>query len=357
MHPSFLAVFSSEPVRGSSAGPVPASANSVLRAPCVPLLVVSSSLFADANSLALFRENRDACSRRFAQSVPRITRIILHRSMTRPRSSLLCILFALLVVANRALADDIQKISPAGYVTDLAGVIPPSTQQRLEALCSELEQKTGAQLAIVTVRSLDDRPVEDYAVDLFKHLGVGAKKEGSGILLLLAPGDRKYRIEVGYGIEPIINDARAGDAGRAMVPFLRQNDFGSAVEVAAWQLAKYVADDRGVALSGQPPARPAANTRQQRESPISFFWIFFVLFILFQIFRSSVAGSTRRRGSGMNGCWWILPFLAGGGGGRGWGGGGSSWGGGGFGGGSSGGGGFGGFGGGSSGGGGASGSW
>jgi len=75
-------------------------------------------------------------------------------------------------------------------------------------------------------------------VDLFKHLGVGSKKESSGVLLLLAPNDRKYRIEVGYGIEPIINDARAGDAGRAMVPFLKQNDFGSAVEIAAWQLAK-----------------------------------------------------------------------------------------------------------------------
>ena len=280
--------------------------------------------------------------------------------MTRFRSSLLCIFFALLFVAGSASADDTRKISPTGYVTDLAGVIPPDTHQRLETLCTELEQKTGAQLAIVTVRSLDDRPVEDYAVDLFKHLGVGGKKQDSGVLLLLAPNDRKYRVEVGYGLEPIINDARAGDAGRAMVPLLRQNDFGSAVEVAAWQLAKYIADDRGVTLSGRPPARPVASARQQRESPISFFWILFVLFIFFQIFRSSVAGSARRRGrGGMDGCWWLLPFLlggGGGGGGRGWGGGGGNWGGGGFGGGSSGGG-FGGFGGGSSGGGGASGSW
>jgi uncharacterized protein len=278
--------------------------------------------------------------------------------MTRSRSLLLvfCISWVLVFGAYTASSDDIRKISPTGYVTDLAGVIPPNTQQRLETLCAELEQKTGAQLAIVTVRSLDNRPIEDYAVDLFKHLGVGAKKEGNGILLLLAPNDRKYRIEVGYGTEPIINDARAGDVGRAMVPLLRQSDFGSAVEAAAWQLAKYVADDRGVTLSGQPPAGPVRNTRRQPESPVSVFWILFVLFILFQIFRSSLAGAGRRRGGGMDGCWWILPFL-GGGGGRGWGGGGSSWGGGGFGGGSSGGGGFGGFGGGSSGGGGASGSW
>jgi len=280
------------------------------------------------------------------------------------RSSLwlahLCALLLFLSAASAFCADDINKISPIGYVTDLAGVIPSATRQRLETLCKEVEQKTGAQMAIVTVRSLDDRAAEDYAVDLFKHLGVGAKKADTGVLLLVAPNDRKYRIEVGYGLEPIINDARAGDAGRAMVPFLRQNDYGSAIEIATWQLAKYIADDKGVALSGQPLARRVATPSRQNPSPISFFWILFVLFILVQIFRSAAGSAVGRRGGSgcMNGCWWILPFLMSGGGGRGsgWGdGGGSSWGGGGgFGGG---GGGFGGFGGGSSGGGGASGSW
>jgi len=243
------------------------------------------------------------------------------------------------------LADDISKISPTGYVTDRAGVIPQATKQRLEALGTELEQKTGAQLAIVTVKSLDDRPIEDYAVDLFKHLGVGSKKERSGVLLLLAPNDRKYRIEVGYGIEPVINDARAGDAGRAMVPFLRQNNYGAAVEVAAWQLAKYIADEKGVTLSGQPPVRRTANNPRQRSSglsPIAFLILFFIIFRVF----AWISRGVGPRGGGMSGCWWILPFLMSGGGrggGSDWGGGGG-WGGGGFGGG--GGGGFGGFGGG-----------
>jgi uncharacterized protein len=278
-----------------------------------------------------------------------------------------CALFALAVIAP-AFADDISKIVPKGYVTDLAGVIPAATRQRLEALCTELEQKTGAQFAIVTVRSLDDRPVEDYAVDLFKHLGAGAKKQDTGVLLLVAPNDRKYRIEVGYGLEPTLTDARAGDAGRAMVPLLRQNDFGSAIEVAAWQLAKYIADDKGVTLSGTPPARPASGPRPNSGFPINPWVAFIILFVIFQIFssvaRKASAGRPSRSGC-MDGCWWILPFL-GGGGGSGWGGGyrgggstwsgGSDWGGGGSwgGGGDSG---FGGFGGGSSGGGGASGSW
>src|SRR6266403_3398990 len=189
--------------------------------------------------------------------------------MTRFRPLFLCVFVLVVFGVNTYSADDISKISPAGYVTDLAGVIPQGTKQRLETLGTELEQKTGAQLAIVTVKSLDDRPIEDYAVDLFKHLGVGSIKENSGILLLLAPNDRKYRIEVGYGIEPVINDARAGDAGRAMVPFLRQNDYGSAIEIAAWQLAKYLADEDGVTLSGQPPARPLADPARGPGLPVS----------------------------------------------------------------------------------------
>ena len=280
--------------------------------------------------------------------------------MLRLRLSYLrvCALFTLAAITP-AFADDISKIVPQGYVTDLAGVIPAAARGRLEALCAELEQKTGAQLAVVTVRSLDDRPVEDYAVDLFKHLGVGAKKQDSGVLLLVAPKDRKYRIEVGYGLEPVITDARGGDAGRAMVPLLRQNDFASAIEVAAWQLAQYVADDKGVTLSGSPPTRSVSRPAKTQQWPISPFALFAILFFVLQIFSAAVRRRTGRRGGGMDGCWWILPFLGGGGGGRGgWGGGYSS--GGGWGGGgnwSGGGGGFGGFGGGSSGGGGASGSW
>src|SRR3989441_5610900 len=170
-------------------------------------------------------------------------------------------------------------------------------------------------MASVTVHSLERESIEQYSVNLFKHLGIGSKKDNRGVLLLLAPTERKYRIEVGYGIEPVINDARAGDAGRAMVPFLRQNDFGSAVEVAAWQLAKYIADDRGVTLSGQPPARAIANTSHGRGLPISPFAFFIILFIVLRVFGSIISkGSGRRGGSGLGGCWWLLPFLMSGGG-------------------------------------------
>src|SRR6266436_1808352 len=165
-------------------------------------------------------------------------------------------------------AEDVKKIHPSGYVSDLAGVISPEAKTRLEALCAAVEQKTGAQMAIVTVQSLGGESVESYAVDLYKQLGVGGKKDHRGVLLLVAPNERKYRIEVGYGVEPVINDARAGDAGRAMVPYLRQSDYGKAAEVGAWQLAKYIADDAGVKLNGQPPAVRNQNGRGNIGFPV-----------------------------------------------------------------------------------------
>lgn len=259
----------------------------------------------------------------------------------------------LLFSASFCPAQDVKKFHPTGYVSDLAGVIGPEAKTRLEALCAEVEQKTGAQMAVVTVQSLEGEGVENYAVDLFKQLGVGSKKDNRGVLLLVAPNERKYRIEVGYGLEPVINDARAGDAGRAMVPYLRQSDYGKATEIAAWQLAKYIADDAGVTLSGQPPEMRNQNGRGNIGFPV--FWVILGLIIFFRAIRSLSGRGGGGSGGGL--LWFLLGMLASNSGrrsGGSWGGGG--WSGGGFGGGG-GGGGFGGFGGGSSGGGGASGSW
>src|SRR5271167_614444 len=181
--------------------------------------------------------------------------------------------YALLLLACCCVhAEKISSIRPQGYVTDLAQVIDPATKSKIEALCAEVAQKTGAQIAVVTVRSLDGQSKEDYAADLYKQLGVGSKKDNRGVLLLLAPTDRQYRIEVGYGLEPVINDARAGDVGRAMVPFLRSSNYNGAIQTAAWQLAKYIADDSGVTLSLSSPVRSA---RPQHDSGGAIgIWIF-----------------------------------------------------------------------------------
>jgi uncharacterized protein len=269
--------------------------------------------------------------------------------MTRIQPSRLFLLVSLCFLLPFATgAEDLKKIQPTGYVIDLANVLTPQAKAQLEALCLELEQKTGAQMAIVTVHSLDGDEAQVYANKLFKQLGVGSKKDDRGVLLLVSPDEHHYWTEVGYGLEPVINDARAGDAGRTMVPYFKQGDYNAGIQAGAWQLAKYIADDRNVTLSGQPNIRPI---RTRNTSGDSFgLVIFLVIFIFFIVM--AMAGAANR--SGGSGClWFLLGMLASSSGGRSSGGGGD-WGGGGFGGG---GGGFGGFGGGSSGGGGAGGSW
>jgi len=269
--------------------------------------------------------------------------------------------FAFLLLACAAYADKISDIHPVNYVTDLAGVVQAETAQRIDNMAGEVDRKTGAQMAVITVKSLDGRQVEDYAVELYKKLGIG-RKDDRGVLLLVAPNDRKYRIEVGYGLEPVINDARAGDIGRQMVPYLRAKDYSGAIDVASGMIATEIADASKVKLDQAPATVNAKGSHSgSDESDFPWWLIFPVGFIVVPfIFRTLFhrgPGSPRRRGGG----WGGGPggFLGGGGfgggwGGGGWSGGGGSWGGsGGCGGGID----FGGFGGGSSGGGGASGSW
>jgi len=264
----------------------------------------------------------------------------------------LAVLLFLVVSSNCARAEKIPDIRAQGYVTDLAQVIDPATKAKIETLCAEVQQKTDAQIAVVTVRSLEGETKEDYAVDLYKHLGVGSKKENRGVLLLIAPSERQYRIEVGYGLEPVINDARAGDIGRAMLPSLRSGDYSAAALVGVSSLAQLIAADKGVTLNGMPARRQAA------KSPWPW-WLKLLAIIGVLWFIRTIAQSVRRGGGGPRsglrsggfgpGMIFLPPMGGGWGGGGGFGG--SS---GGF---SGGGGGFGGFGGGLSGGGGAGGSW
>ncbi|MFY9689161.1 MAG: TPM domain-containing protein [Candidatus Acidiferrales bacterium] len=262
---------------------------------------------------------------------------------------LLATLFLAPQFARAQSVDQVAAQAKLGYVTDLAGVLSPSAKAQLTALCTEVQQKTQAQIAVVTIKSLGDQPIEDYSIDLATKLGVGPKSD-RGILILFAVDDHKYRFEVGYGLEPILPDGKVGTFGREAVPYLRQADYDDAILLVTRLVANTIAADRGVTLATPSTVRaprPAPNARVSPGVPL--FFIIAVIFVIISAIRRAVspaAASRYRRGGGS---WWIGPMIGGMGGGFGGGGGG-------FGGGG-GGGGFGGFGGGSFGGGGASGSW
>jgi uncharacterized protein len=243
---------------------------------------------------------------------------------------------------------------PTGYVNDYAHVLSPTARQQLEALCTEVNDKAKAQIFVVIVPSLGDRSVEDYSLDVATKWGVGPKQTSSGVLIFLAVNDRKYWVQVGYGLEPILPDGKVGGFGREAVPYLRQANYDAAVSLLTRRIADVIAQDRGITLSGAPPplAKTAGSDQGHGVGDLGglLFLGLCLLFAYIMIKSMSGGGSGRGRGGGSG--WWIGPLIGSSMGRGGWGGGG--FGGGGFGGG---GGGFGGGGGGSFGGGGAGGSW
>src|SRR5580704_9871378 len=158
-----------------------------------------------------------------------------------------------------AFALDTSKLKPSGYVNDFAHVIDGRSAAQIEAYCGSVERATGAQFAIVTVDSLEDEPVEDVAVRLFKEWGIGKKGTDEGLLVLLAIKDHKNRVEVGYGLEPIITDADAGSVRRGIRPILRQGNYGGALLAAAQQFGQQVAQAKGVTIEGQQRTQTASR--------------------------------------------------------------------------------------------------
>jgi uncharacterized protein len=232
------------------------------------------------------------------------------------------------------------ELQPAGHINDFARVLSGQAKSQLEMVAAEVKQKAGAEIAVAIVKSLDGDTVENFANILAERWGVG-DKEDRGALILLAIEDRKIRIEVGYGLEPIIPDGRAGEIRENMRPHLQAGAYDMAITTGVVELSRIIAQDAGVTLTMLGRAQPAQAGRGRRRRSRGF-GIWSLLFFLPFLFMR------RRRNGGWYGgamtSAWMLGSL---GGGRGFGGGNSG----------IGSGGFGGFGGGGFGGGGASGSW
>jgi uncharacterized protein len=246
---------------------------------------------------------------------------------------------AVLLAVLAAQAEPVAKLKATGYVNDFAHVLDANTVAQIEEICRQVDEKAHAQIAVATVHSLDGADIESYAVDLFHQWGVGSKSTNRGVLILYAIDDHRARIEVGYGLEPILPDGKVGGFQREAIPLMRSGSYNQALLLVTSRVAQTIAQDAGVQLTTPQVAQPPPETTEAPGKGISaggiLLLIVIVVIVLFTPLRSIL--------------FWMLfsGMFGGGGGSRG-----GGWGGGGFGGG-----GFGGFGGGSSGGGGASSSW
>ena len=229
---------------------------------------------------------------------------------------------------------------------DQAGIMSAQSRNDLEAKLKDLESKSGIQLVVATVKSLEGNDVETYANELFRNWKLGEAKKNNGVLLLVAPTEHKVRIEVGYGLEGTLTDALSSVIiSSAIVPRFKANDFSGGIERGVDGIINVLSGDTA---DWQPkPSVRAEDSPQLSNGLFSILFLLFVIFVVWSLIRSARSTSSGpyiRRGGGMiflptGGSWGSSGWSGGFGGG-----------GGGFGGGFSGGGGW-------SGGGGASGSW
>lgn len=127
---------------------------------------------------------------------------------------------------------------PNGYINDFADILDDNVEQELNTLVHDIETRTTAEIAVATVRSLDGMSVEEYANRMFKQWGIGKKGLDNGILVLVAPNERKMRIEVGYGLEPILPDGLAGEIiNTQMTPRFKNGDYAGGIRGGIRQIA------------------------------------------------------------------------------------------------------------------------
>ncbi|WP_436355623.1 TPM domain-containing protein [Brevundimonas sp. CEF1] len=244
---------------------------------------------------------------------------------------------ALWLAALPTLAAEIQFPALTGRVVDDAQLLSPEQEQTLTGKLATLEQQTGDQLVVVTLPSLQDQEIEDFGYQLGRHWGIGQKENDGGALLIVAPNERKVRIEVGYGLEGVLTDAYSSLIIRNdILPAFRQGDYAAGIIAGTDAVIAQLTADPAEAQARAAEAKSAASEREKPILPaIIIFLIFFFLFI--SLVGAAAGGKRRRGGKGGDGLTPILIWAAsealknqGRGGGRGgWGGGGGGFGGGG----------------------------
>lgn len=211
------------------------------------------------------------------------------------------ILVALALVASCAAAD-FSLLQPQGFVSDFANVLNPAHRAELERYCSRVQALAGAEIAMVTVPTLDGQPIDDVANSLYRRWGIGKKGKDEGVLFLLVPGDRRMRLEVGYGLEPILPDGYAGTLLRQLRPLLRTQEFGAAMLEAAHQIGTKIATAKSVSLDASIPSRREVRHSIGRDIAPAFVLPVIFLVIVFLIMRGTRSQHGYRRSSG-------LPFF------------------------------------------------
>ncbi len=227
-------------------------------------------------------------------------------------SRILLFLLAL-VLAGPAQAQTLPKFT--GFVVDAANVLPPEQEATLTRRLDELQRATGNQLVVATIPDLQGYAIEEYGIALLRGWQVGLKDVGNGAILIVAPTDRKVRIEVGYGLEPVLTDAFSSIViNTAILPRFKAGDLPGGIVAGAEQIASQLAlpddDARAKVIEAAkrfdrsraaPGGRSGGGGGLTVPSELIVFAIFAVVFVILALSRRGGGGGRRYRGGGSGG--------------------------------------------------------
>lgn len=163
---------------------------------------------------------------------------------------LIIIILIILFISNTTYA--VVSQTEQFYVNDYANILTESTKEYIMNANIELQRKTKAQIVVVTVNSLNGQTIESYATELFRKFGIGDKNLNNGVLLLCSTGERKFRIEVGYGLEGTLTDAKTGQIqDKYIIPYLKHDDYDQGIKNGFTAVLRAVANEYNINLDLQ----------------------------------------------------------------------------------------------------------
>ncbi|MCX7927019.1 MAG: YgcG family protein [Candidatus Omnitrophica bacterium] len=187
-------------------------------------------------------------------------------------------LFILLICPLKLGAKEVSYPNPQGYVNDFADVISAEDTALIEKFANQLEEKTTAQIAVVTIRTTAGQDIETYAVKLFEKWGIGKKGKDNGVLLLVALDDRKLRIEIGYGLEAVIPDVVSHRIiQETIIPYFQKQNYSKGILFGALKIMQLIAQEYKVELSA---LEDSITSKRENEPELIFAKIEFLVIVL-----------------------------------------------------------------------------
>lgn len=191
------------------------------------------------------------------------------------KNDIIKILIILFIILNTFTISSLAVVNPTEdfYVNDYAGLLDRKTKDYIINANKSLCSQTGTQIVVVTIPSLENNSLEDYATELFRNFGIGDKTKNNGILLLLALEERQFRVEVGYGLEGILPDAKTGRIqDEYIIPYLKQNKWNEGIKNGFSAFLEIVASEYNVEVGAQK-AVVTENTQETGSDPFTIAFI------------------------------------------------------------------------------------